>query len=190
MIDQLINEVSCPCGSNLFYKKCCRLSDNPFFKSQGVEIATALMEKADRAFLIENYKVSYEYCLSAINYYQHYPYAYYLIGENCIKTNQYDSAIQAYYKALEYNNKNKQVLYKLAFCLAKESHLPNAINCLNRIIEQDNNFILALQLLGKIYYDSGENEKSKEIFEKLVVLDPSDGSSSFYLSKIKAKCGV
>jgi len=75
-------------------------------------------------------------------------------------------------------------LYVDAALLAEQNQNAQAVEKLNEAVELDRDFSLAYSLLGRIYRQLADYEKSADSFEKAAVLNPWSFSDFFNLGKV------
>ncbi len=106
------------------------------------------------------------------------------LGDAFFLNKKYDLAVSQYEKSLSKSPDNIRVKYKRAVGLLGLNLLKDAREQLEQIIEQDKNYALAYEGLGRVYLKEKQYVVSKNYFEKATQLDPLLWRAYGYLGNI------
>ncbi len=99
-------------------------------------------------------------------------------------------AKSAFAKALELEPENIDAKNALAACYVDVDHdIMKGVGLLKEVIGKDSNNIQATFTLGMLSIQSGQLEKAKQRFEKLIRLQPFNAEYYYYLGEVYAKGG-
>lgn len=153
---------------NISYKKNRQIAEKHYFLAQNYYAMGKMEDAIKQIELIEK-----DY-----SKYHTYDFALFLKGEIYFTMKDYAKAIKVYKEIME-NVKNKDLIPFATYSLAKSyealKDYNNAINYFNQFIDNfpDHYMLPEVYLsLAVIYKSKGDNEKSKQTFEKIAVLYP------------------
>src|SRR5574344_1623312 len=90
------------------------------------------------------------------------------------KNKSYKQAIEMFYKALEIENNNIEILFQLGELYCLLFNYERAVHYMEQVIQNDSKHILALNMLRQIYFNEKKYEKALEYSEKILSFDMSD----------------
>jgi tetratricopeptide (TPR) repeat protein len=101
-----------------------------------------------------------------------------------------DLAKSAYKKVIDINPNNLEAKTMYAMTIAADrSQVMVAVPLLREVLKADSNNVLALYNLGGLQMESEQLQKALVTFNKLVSLQPNNGTFYFHLAEIHAKMG-
>lgn len=95
-------------------------------------------------------------------------------GNDYLKRNEFDSAIECFTKAIEQSSDSVDVYYSLAKAYKYKEDYKNAIPAFEKYTELKPEDVEAKVLLGECYHQSGLYEKAREQYTKAAQMDPSN----------------
>jgi len=142
----------------IMFKKAIALNKN--YDSAYVDLASVLAKsgKFDTAIIL--YK-------KALLINPNYPGAYLGLGNiyrDAIP--EYNLAVANYLKALQYDSRNKETYYSIAWCLNAKKEYDSAIVYAVKALEIDNNYVPGYNELGHAYHASKKYKEAIEQFQK------------------------
>lgn len=95
-----------------------------------------------------------------------------IYGQTLLTTKEYEKAIAVYNEGLEHFPDSITLLYGLASVYNEEENIPKAMSLMEKIIELDNDNILALNYIGYTLTEKNEDlSRAKMLLEKAFFLD-------------------
>ncbi|MBN1622565.1 MAG: tetratricopeptide repeat protein [Endomicrobiales bacterium] len=97
---------------------------------------------------------------------------YIRLGDKMRQIARFDAALINYNKALKIEPANPVVLLKIARTLIKMEKTEDAEINLKTAIEENPNYVTPYQVLGELYFKNGDYDKSIDIYQKAVAINP------------------
>lgn len=102
-------------------------------------------------------------------------------GDLYFKFHRYDDAIDDYARAIRLDPNNLEIRIKLAKCYAKKGFTTRAIQELQQLIHEHENYLPARIHLGLMYYSQGNVIDAQVEWERALNLDPANEEVQTYL---------
>lgn len=93
-------------------------------------------------------------------------------------------------KVITINGNNLDAKNALAACYIEvDQDVMKGVGMLKEVVEKDSNNVQAIYTLGMLSIRSGQFDKARERFEKLIALQPFNPEYYYYLGEVYAKTG-
>jgi len=109
-----------------------------------------------------------------------------LKGSILEKQKKYSEAMDVYEDMLRQNPLNNSILLHLADLLLRAGYQESALGALEDSLEVDSDNLVALKIAGKLYAQTGNYEKAKTCYQKLLKINPKNQSAIKGLKNIDA----
>ncbi len=96
----------------------------------------------------------------------------YLLGQQYLRTNQIDPAVEAYSRALQKDPHSAVLLTELAALYVRQGKIDAALKVTEDAVTYNPGYDHAYMMLGQLYAGSGQNAKAISTYKHLLEKDP------------------
>lgn len=100
-----------------------------------------------------------------------------IVGHRLLEAGEHELALKAYYRAAAEQGINADVLSAIGSANLKLGRLGQAEQMLRRALEQDPDFVPALNNLGVVLMEKGETGEAQRVFQRAFALDSGNSDS-------------
>lgn len=100
-----------------------------------------------------------------------------IVGHRLLAAGEHELALKAYYRAAAEQGINADVLSAIGSANLKLGRLGQADQMLRRALEQDPDFVPALNNLGVVLMEKGETGEARRVFQRAFALDSGKSDS-------------
>ena len=112
---------------------------------------------------------------------------YYNLGNAYFELGQNEKATQAYLKALDYDKKMNVASFNLAKSYMETNNFSEALTILDKMLKKEPKNVILLSAKGYCLYKYGDAEKSYELYDLILKIDPGNLEALFNSAVIKAE---
>ena len=100
-----------------------------------------------------------------------------IVGHRLMEAGEHELALKAYYRAAAETGINVDVLSAIGSANLRLGRLGQSEQMLRRALEQDENFVPALNNLGVVLMERGETGEARRLFQRAFALDSGNSDS-------------